>query len=79
MSVDMDVIAAVFGRQLLPHQQRVVDEFDQLSQRHRTLKFFIAAERTFSTLHPEEQERLRRQLRTMSDYKDVLSERIINF
>lgn len=58
-----------------PHQQRVLDERSQLSERFTNLSKFLEGA-TFSSLDSGEQNRLRRQRKLMSDLRDVLDERI---
>jgi hypothetical protein len=61
-----------------PHQQRVVDEKAELSDKlEKLLKFFDGS--IYSSLPPEEQSRLSRQSLIMQLYEQVLEERIGNF
>lgn len=62
-----------------PHQQRVIDEHAELSDRVEKLSAFIAASAIFPKLDAAERSRLRRQLALMSQYADVLAERIKAF
>lgn len=63
-----------------PHQQRVVAELRELTDRREKLGSFIAgAGAIFSTLPNDEQERLRRQFDIMVRYEGVLQERIDHF
>lgn len=61
-----------------PHQQRVVDEQEELKGRLDKLNSFFTTP-IFSGLDGAEQERLRRQAGVMQEYVDVLSERIAAF
>lgn len=63
---------------LLPHQQRVVEEHQQLDERHTKLTGFLASA-FFKSLDPAEQRRLERQYLAMSAYLTVLIERIDAF
>lgn len=60
------------------HQQRVVDERDELDDRLRKLNgFFTTAQ--FSALPDAEQRRMRDQALAMRTYSDILDERIEAF
>jgi hypothetical protein len=61
-----------------PHQQRVVDEKAELSDKLGKLESFTGGP-IFSGLPPAEQARLARQLLIMQLYEQVLSERISAF
>lgn len=61
-----------------PHQQRVLDECSELSERAAKLDLFIGGE-VFRSIPSAEQRRLKRQLAIMNLYCDVLNERIENF
>jgi hypothetical protein len=63
---------------LQPHQQRVVEERAQLSDKVDKLETFVGS-RTYTQLLPAEQARLQRQLHIMQLYEQVLSERISAF
>lgn len=65
--------------ELHPHQQRVVDEKKDLDQRLDKLSQFIDSNQIFPTLDEYEQDRLQRQVRAMSDYSEILKERIAAF
>ena len=60
---------------LAPHQQRVVEERDQLAERITRLTAFEAGE-LFTSLCEAEQRRLRSQLVAMDEYLAILNERI---
>ena len=61
-----------------PFQERVVQEKADLDERLAKLNAFGQSD-AFSTLPPEEQERLKKQSRLMDQYSVVLSERIAAF
>ena len=61
-----------------PHQQRVVDEKAQLSEKLDKLETFEGGA-IYASLAPAEQSRLTRQLLIMKLYEQVLSERISAF
>jgi histone acetyltransferase (RNA polymerase elongator complex component) len=65
-------------QQYAPHQQRVVQELSELSDKLAKLKTFTTGT-TFSSLAADEQERLKRQLGHMEGYVTVLVERIAAF
>ena len=61
-----------------PHQERVIAELKELSDKHDKLCQFLVGT-VFSTLSNAEQSRLRRQCAYMGLYRDVLTERIEAF
>jgi hypothetical protein len=63
---------------LEPHQQRVIDEKEQLDTKIAALGVFLLGE-LFPTLDVAEQTRLARQIVIMQDYSGVLGERIVAF
>jgi predicted NUDIX family phosphoesterase len=63
---------------LTPHQDRVVQEKDELDAKIAKLDSFIEGE-VYGRLQAEEQSRLNRQRLYMSQYSDVLTERIAAF
>ncbi|MDO9148276.1 MAG: hypothetical protein Q7U52_11560 [Hydrogenophaga sp.] len=64
--------------QFQPHQQRVVDEHKELSEKlGKLLSFFQTP--IFFGLSEAEQSRLRNQARFMDGYAAVLEERIVAF
>ena len=63
---------------MAPHQQRVVDEKAELSDKTGKLEEFIGGS-VYATLPPAEQSRLARQHLIMQLYEQVLSERISAF
>lgn len=69
---------------MLPHQQRVIDERDQLAERCQKLDAFINAGLggkpcIFATLGASEQQDMQRQLHHMEAYKAALDRRIDRF
>lgn len=64
---------------LPPHQQRVLDEKQELDIRITRLDEFILRNALFRQLDPEEQARLRRQLDVMRELSLILGERISAF
>ena len=66
------------NRTLQPHQQRVVDEKDEVSDRlSKLLSFFQTP--MFESLSEAERSRMRNQARFMDGYAAVLEERIAAF
>lgn len=61
-----------------PHQQRVVDEKTELSEKTAKLEMFLAGA-IYAALPAAEQTRLSRQYLIMQLYEQVLSERIAMF
>ena len=61
-----------------PHQQRVVDEKAELSDKLDKLETFVGGA-IYNSLPPDEQARLTRQKLIMELYEQVLSERISAF
>jgi hypothetical protein len=62
-----------------PHQQRVVDEKNELGEKLDKLKAFIETNPIFKTLHVAERGRLNRQFDAMAEYSRILSQRIAAF
>lgn len=62
-----------------PHQQRVVDEKNDLDAKVVSLLEFISNNAIYSTLEPKEQADLYMQLQQMMHYSDTLSRRIQRF
>lgn len=60
------------------YQERVIAEQEQLDERATKLEQFIQSAQ-FSSLPPAEQGRLKRQLKIMGEYSQVLGERIAAF
>lgn len=63
---------------LQPHQQRVVDESNEVNERAKKLADFSETD-AFRALDPEEIRRLNRQLNILELYCDVLRDRIEAF
>lgn len=61
-----------------PHQQRVVEEKEQVTEKLDKLELFLEGS-FFTILPPDEQIRLTRQMFIMKLYEQVLAERISNF
>ena len=70
---------------MLPHQQRVIDERDQLAERLDKLRAFIKHEpgdgtlSIFNSLDQAERDDLRAQAHHMGEYKAILNRRIYRF
>lgn len=62
-----------------PHQQRVIDEANELQDRLTKLGAFIQNSPIFESLDSAEQDRLKRQMNPMSEYLGILRERIAAF
>jgi hypothetical protein len=61
-----------------PHQERVVDERDELVEKLTKLNSFMTGE-IYNGLPSDEKVRLARQACAMKDYLDILNERIQAF
>jgi len=61
-----------------PHQQRVVDEKQELDTKLDKLTVFLKGD-LFESLPDDEQDRLAKQLGIMSEYSNILAERIAHF
>ena len=61
------------------HEQRVINEKNELADRTVKLAAFISASPTFTSLPTAEKSRLKRQLNCMIEYVEVLDERIAAF
>ena len=66
-------------KELEPHQQRVVDEKNELQKKHDALSDFILENPIFTKLPEEEQRDLEKQFSIMGQYIDVLNRRISRF
>lgn len=66
-------------KELLPHQQRVVDEQAELEGKLKALREFIRLNPAFDTLPSEERTLLKTQMDLMSAYSNVLGLRIARF
>lgn len=62
-----------------PHQQRVIDEANELQDRLTKLGAFVQKSPIFESLDSAEQDRLKRQMNPMSEYLGILRERIAAF
>ncbi len=62
-----------------PHQQRVVSERDELSERTEKLGEFILNNPVFQSLSEEERTDMSEQHYFMSSYLDILNKRINRF
>lgn len=60
-------------------QQRVLDESVELGVKLNALSIFISENPIFDTLPEDEQYRLKRQLDAMSEYDNILHQRIDAF
>lgn len=67
-----------FVSNTLPHQRRVIEEYDQLFNRHQDLTKFFDTE-LYRSLSVEERNRLKEQSLFMAEYQRVLLERIRAF
>lgn len=61
-----------------PHQQRVVDELNELNLKRDKLTEFLKGD-MFKSIDEHEQTRLIKQSLVMEDYASILAERIVNF
>lgn len=66
-------------KQLLPHQQRVVDEKNELQVKLSALYDFINVNPIYRDLNVEDQEDLIEQSNLMQMYFDILERRISKF
>ena len=64
---------------MLPHQQRVVDEKNELDTKAKALSNFIGLNPVFADIDAEEQERLKEQCEIMWEYSEILGKRIAAF
>lgn len=62
-----------------PHQQRVLKEREELSEKLNALTIFINSSPIYSTLPLEEQEDLKQQADVMASYQTILDNRIKRF
>ena len=58
------------------HEQRVVDEKQELDTKAKALSEFIGLNKFFLTLNPENQELMKEQCELMWEYSEVLGKRI---
>ena len=61
---------------LQPHQQRVIEEKDELDKKIAALGYFIGETPFFKNVDSAEQGRLLEQLRAMREYSEILDMRI---
>lgn len=66
-------------KQYLPHQQRVVDERNELNEKADKLLEFIRINPIFEELNERDKALLREQYQVMCKYQNILQERIANF
>jgi hypothetical protein len=64
--------------EMQPHEQRVLEEYEQLNYKHEALTSFIG-KKEFEELDVEEQDLLKLQSLTMRMYLNVLGERMMKF
>lgn len=74
-----DAVPAVPNADLPPHQQRVLDEVRELTERLSKLDAFILDNPLYAGLPTDEQDRLRKQSQAMATYAGILNERIAQF
>lgn len=67
------------AKQYLPHQQRVVDERNELQDRRNKLIQFIQENPIFKTLEEGDQKLLKEQFEAMTWYQKILDSRITRF
>lgn len=67
------------NKEYAPHQQRVVDEKNELQDKFSKLGTFILDNPIFATLDSEEQIDLQSQHDVMGTYLDILERRISRF
>ena len=65
--------------EMRPHEQRVVQEKEELDVKLKALRLFIESSPIFGNLSYREQSRLKYQADIMQRYSDVLGERIEAF
>lgn len=63
---------------LEPYQERVVEEKQELDSKIKALRVFTKL-MLINKTPVDEQDRLLRQLQTMTEYSNILNERIIGF
>ena len=67
------------NREYAPHQQRVIDEANELRDKFSKLGAFVLDNAIFPTLPQEERDDLESQFVLMGKYLDVLDRRISRF
>jgi hypothetical protein len=74
-----DLMTEAVEKVYAPHQQRVVEEKEELDKKVELLRKFVTTNPIFESLDVKEQGRLRKQLVCMNCYSDILGDRIRNF
>lgn len=75
-----DAAGKLVKHEMRPHQQRVIEEYEQLAERLRKLgKFITDTPAVFLALPLEEQDLLHQQHAAMTQYHDILVQRIAGF
>lgn len=69
----------ITGIELLPHQERVVNELKELEVKVEALKTFIDTEFFELNINLDEQLRMKNQLMAMTCYLSILYDRVNNF
>jgi hypothetical protein len=64
---------------LLPHEQRMIEEKEQLNEKIEKLQAFLENKAPLIGMEPYDLNLLRHQLRTMFSYSEVLGMRISRF
>lgn len=64
---------------ILPHQQRVIDEKNSLDEKARALSRFIGYSPLFEKIDDQEKERMKEQNDVMWQYSEILGKRIEAF
>ncbi len=64
---------------MLPHQERVITERNELVEKITKLDAFLEKSPVFDTLSEDEQHRLVKQINIMKEYLYILEDRIDNF
>jgi hypothetical protein len=67
------------GKEYLPHQQRVIDEYKELKERRIKLNIFINSNEEFNKLSDNDKRLLSKQTQLMYELERVLQARISNF
>lgn len=67
------------NREYAPHQQRVIDEANELRDKFSKLGAFILDNAIFPTLSQDERDDLESQYELMGKYLDILDRRISRF
>jgi hypothetical protein len=67
------------GKEYLPHQQRVIEEYKELKERRIKLNIFINSNEEFNKLSDNDKRLLSKQTQLMYELERVLQARISNF